>query len=106
MNATPNENDKESADDGNTERISYETKIIAGVVVRTPVVKKVCKTLKKKFRLNCEYSDGRYKVLNVFDVYTVHCIFGVKFACSYGLEKTVHAVFLALQFKLRSYWQP
>lgn len=42
VNATPNENDKESADDsGNTERISYETKIIAGVVVRTPVVKKI-----------------------------------------------------------------
>lgn len=40
MNSPPSENNKENADsNGKTERICYETKIIGGVVVKTPVRK-------------------------------------------------------------------
>ena len=40
VKSPPTQNGEESADNsGKTERVCYETKIIAGVVVRTPVRK-------------------------------------------------------------------
>ena len=45
VNLSGEDQGKESTDDGKTEHVCYETKIIGGVVVRTPVTK-VSKKLK------------------------------------------------------------